>query len=58
MRVEAGRDPIAILRQASPEVQRIVNRVIQQEYLLLHMKRPDGINQEIEKIVREEVSES
>lgn len=55
---EVTRDPIEILKQASPEVQRIIKRVIQQEYLLLHMKRPDGINQEIERIVKEEVREA
>jgi len=48
-------NPTEVLEAASPEVQRVIRRVIQQEYQLLHMKKPYGINDEIEKIIREEV---
>ncbi|MDJ1181263.1 hypothetical protein PJF56_20585 [Roseofilum sp. BLCC_M91] len=45
------------LKQASPEVQQVVKRVLQMEKDKLHLSSPRNINDDILKIIKEEVRE-
>lgn len=45
------------LKQASPEVQKVVKRVLQVEKDKLHLSSPRNINDDILKIIKEEVRE-
>lgn len=45
------------LRQASPEVQQVVKRVLQAEKDKLHLSSPRNIKEDIINIIREEVRE-
>lgn len=45
------------LKQASPEAQQVVKRVLQAEKDKLHMSSPRNINDDILKIIKEEVTE-
>jgi len=45
------------LKQSSPEVQQVVKRVLQVEKDKLHLSSPRNINDDILKIIKEEVRE-
>ncbi|HBQ98715.1 MULTISPECIES: hypothetical protein [unclassified Roseofilum] len=46
------------LKQASPEVQKVVKRVLQVEKDKLHFSSPRNINDDILKIIKEEVRDA
>ena len=51
------RDPGEILMSNAPAVQKIIIRVIHLEYDNIHWKRPPRINDDIEKVIKEEVKQ-
>lgn len=53
MDVKNMENPRALLKAASPEVQKVVKRVLEKENEKLYMKRPLGIVDDIEKTIRE-----
>lgn len=48
-------NPRELLKAASPEVQKVVKKVLEIENEKLYMKKPLGIVEDIEKIIREVV---
>lgn len=48
-------NPRDLLKSAEPEVQKIVKKVLEAENEKLYMKKPLGIVEEIEKIIRDVV---